>query len=787
MTDPAGNVHTYSYNDNIGNTGKFIGLLSRVTYPASDGYREYYYRLDANEAQGAQVYSRMEELRSIKANGTTMTQHEYYDTQREFGRISSSGPAPEEPFGPERFGTATDFFSYGFAGEGTYTDITNRKNATSRYEYQPVANAVQKRKSVIRRAIGNIPEATATTEYDPNGFIDYELDFNGNRTEYTYNARGQLEDVTTGINTAFPGQERRTEFDWDPVRNRIDVVREYGATTAQPVSETVYRYYDAVSGFENRLESVSIYNRSPTYGVPNQERRYSFVYTLHPNKLLATVNIDGPQDGIDDTEIYTFNESGDLIRFDDAAGNRTLYSEHNGLGLPGYMKDPNNTETILAYNSRGQLITRTVKLATGDRVTGFEYHPMSMISRIKRPGGSLREFDYYRSGDLKESRVRESASGPSGPVTAFGYDVLGKPSSEQRKQGNAVHYSLSRQYDEIGRLSAEVRNNSQRTEYRYPQPLWHAGLLFAVLGGVLFGSAVQRILAATARQLVVALAPVELVHAVVAHQAINPVPAQQSVVAGSAADHVITAPAFDLIISVHTVNHVVTGRTNEAVVLDGSPDRHRASIAHPPRVDVTGVAHPVPIRVGLRRIGDRRTVVPGIRHAITVGIHNRSCRRDTGERVRHAEQPATRTDGERRVHGRGRIGRGRMADPHRVALNHVAAGPRTRPAVEAIEAARHGDRRRIVDAHHRDRAAGLRAGQGHIHHVGECERIRRDVACQCGAGERVGHARQPAAAPMVRVVFTAVPGLDEAVWQTRTESPWTTVPLVRVQGPPLRP
>lgn len=104
------------------------------------------------------------------------------------------------------------------------------------------ATGRKKLTGVSRSGVSNCPNASATIQYDANGFIDYELDWNGARTESTYDARGLLEDQTTGINGAFPGKQRFTDYVWDTSTNLLLAVRTYGTTTSEPLAETTYEY-----------------------------------------------------------------------------------------------------------------------------------------------------------------------------------------------------------------------------------------------------------------------------------------------------------------------------------------------------------------------------------------------------------------------------------------------------------------------------------------------------------------------------------------------------------------
>ncbi|MGQ0621133.1 MAG: hypothetical protein ACT4QA_14635 [Panacagrimonas sp.] len=69
----------------------------------------------------------------------------------------------------------------------------------------------------------------------------------------------------------------------------------------------------------------------PGYGVPDQLRKTSFAYTFHPNRIVASIAIDGPQAGTLDRTVQNFNAFGELTSIADAKSNTTTYSNYNTL------------------------------------------------------------------------------------------------------------------------------------------------------------------------------------------------------------------------------------------------------------------------------------------------------------------------------------------------------------------------------------------------------------------------------------------------------------------------
>ncbi|MGQ0621134.1 MAG: RHS repeat-associated core domain-containing protein [Panacagrimonas sp.] len=130
----------------------------------------------------------------------------------------------------------------------------------------------------------------------------------------------------------------------------------------------------------------------------------------------------------------------------------------------------------------------------GNRVTSFAYHPLGMVSQVTRADSSLRGFAYNDAGQLTQT-THDSffATGAAEPATIsytenFQYDLLGgvKDFEKERKTkledrpcppnpcpvagpitNRTTDFRQRWEYDEIGRVSAQLGNNDQRTEYRY--------------------------------------------------------------------------------------------------------------------------------------------------------------------------------------------------------------------------------------------------------------------------------------------------------------------------------
>lgn len=444
VTDPGGNVYGYGYT---------AGMLNTVSFPGSPAStRTYHYESAVPE-----------QLTGISNNGARYSNYDYHPD----GRAFHSGLVSGEK----------DTFVYGTNADGTtYTEVTNRNGAITRYTYssrRPVR--------VDRSGVTNCPNAAAQTVYDTNGFIDYSVDFNGNRTDYTYTATGQLEDFTTGIRADKPGQQRFTDYVWDATKNRVTAVRTYGASTSDPLAETVYEYYPDGTPSQNRIKSVTVVNKTSN-GVAGQTRKTSFAYTFHPNKLIDTATIDGPRTDVSDVSTIKFDASGNLVSKTNALGQQTAYAGHDGLGLPATTTDPNAFVVSRQYDARGRVwkVTRTLDGIAATTTTTYDVFG-NPAKTIFADGGEI-NWVYDAAGQLiyRYSKPPASQVTPAGTNQAREIYVWteGRLTSRKLSTGllsngiftpQADVFSQVLTYDSLDRLLERRGNNGQVFSQAYDQ------------------------------------------------------------------------------------------------------------------------------------------------------------------------------------------------------------------------------------------------------------------------------------------------------------------------------
>jgi RHS repeat-associated protein len=131
--------------------------------------------------------------------------------------------------------------------------------------------------------------------------------------------------------------------------------------------------------------------------------------------------------------------------------------------------------TQYVYNGRGQILSQTAVLSTGNRTTSFTYHPLGPTAKVTRPDSSVLVFEYDGAGRL----VGQHMDGYQ--RIDYTRNLLGNVTRERRMNSCPsvlppnticskelrVTYERSWEYDQLGRLAAANGYYGQRTQYLY--------------------------------------------------------------------------------------------------------------------------------------------------------------------------------------------------------------------------------------------------------------------------------------------------------------------------------
>jgi YD repeat-containing protein len=283
VTAPSGSVWTYAYNAN--------GMLTSVSSPGPNSdVRSYHYEDPSDNKL----------LTGISINGVRYSTYAYYADKR----VKESGLAG----GEER-----DTFTYG-ANQNTLTDARGQPTT---YTFASIANDL-KLTGVSRSATASCVAASATTVYDANGYVDYKLDWNGNKTDYTYDSSGH---ITSLIKAAGTPNAMTTIYTWS---GGLLSEESYRNTNGVAYAKTNFAYHlGAAAGLSaGRLSSVTFTDLRL-----GGTRQTSYAYTFHTNKSLASMAVTealpGGQTAVSTT---TYDTVGNVVSVTNPLGHQVLWT-----------------------------------------------------------------------------------------------------------------------------------------------------------------------------------------------------------------------------------------------------------------------------------------------------------------------------------------------------------------------------------------------------------------------------------------------------------------------------
>lgn len=457
LRDPNGNPYIYSF----GNSG-----LYEVTYPGVPAQKRTYHHEDP-AVWGA--------ITGISVDGVRYSTYSYYNDPNTpfYRRVKESGRAN---------GDQKSTFVYTSNSVEDTTTVTNVEGVATTYSFRNDPTGRKKLHSVSRQAFDACPSAAAETVYDANGFVDYELDWNGNKTDYTYNARGQLENMTSGIHTDLnKDKQRKVAYVWT-ADNRIDSETLYWSPTGPVARYTKFKY----DGPDGRLSEIQITGYTVA-GVVEGTRTTTFTYTIDPTThIVLSLKTDGPLLGDSDAVTQTFNAFGQLISTKNGLGHEVKYENITPNGLPQLITDANLHQTQFGYDPRGRLISESQTVSQQTATRTFAYNGLGRVTSETFNGAQtwVRLYDAFG-----QPYMAWHASNPNayksfyyskfGDLTGLDHTVIettyvwdpecsGPPSQCRTEvQTPVLKYHRGWTYDKIGRKGAELGTNGQNIRYAY--------------------------------------------------------------------------------------------------------------------------------------------------------------------------------------------------------------------------------------------------------------------------------------------------------------------------------
>ena len=190
-------------------------------------------------------------------------------------------------------------------------------------------------------------------------------------------------------------------------------------------------------------------------------------------------NPAGSVDPLGDSVAYTYDQNGNVLTAEDGAGYTTSYS-YDGFNDVLTATDPLGQELVNSYTSKGLLIGRTLKNASGGMVASWSYtvNGLGQLTQTTDPNNHAWSFGYNPAGD------RTSITDPYSKSWSYGVDYAGRvtavtdpnshtTSTTYDRAGNvltttdASNHTTTSTYDADGNLATVQDGNGNTTTYSY--------------------------------------------------------------------------------------------------------------------------------------------------------------------------------------------------------------------------------------------------------------------------------------------------------------------------------
>jgi RHS repeat-associated protein len=428
IRDPAGGLWSYGYNA--------AGMLTTVTSPGtSPDIRTYHYENAADATL----------LTGVSINGVRYSTYTYYADKR----VQESALAG---------GEQRDTFAYAT----NQTTVTSASGQPVTYTFAAVQGA-KKLTGVSRSATSSCAAAAAQTVYDANGWVDYTLDWNGNKTDYSYDVSGKLLQVTTAAGTA---DALTTVNTWSG-----DILVETSQRNGASVAYAKLAYTYVPTG---TLAAGKLASETWTDLRTGAQRVVTYAYTYHPNSVLASIatsrSLPG---GVSAVSTIAYDTLGNIASVTNALGHQQTWSSYNALGLPGRSTDASGVATDYSYDAKGNLVSATQLLPTGSRVTTFAYNNNRQLTDVTLPDGRVTRYRYNaaarldRIGNALSQFVTRPIDVAANRTSSRSDRQVPSMSGSTPVANAAGEFVATTQRDSLERPRQSIGNNSQLVTYGY--------------------------------------------------------------------------------------------------------------------------------------------------------------------------------------------------------------------------------------------------------------------------------------------------------------------------------
>ncbi|UUZ54217.1 hypothetical protein LP419_38485 [Massilia sp. H-1] len=178
--------------------------------------------------------------------------------------------------------------------------------------------------------------------HDANGNVISRTDWNGVKTDYTYDVARGLE--TKRIEAVGTADARTVTTEWFPTMA-------FEKTVAEPKRVTSYERDANGRVLTQSVQATTDLTGNAGFAATKVGSVRKSVFTY--NELGQVLTSKGPRTDIDDTVAYAYDTQGNLETVTNALGHVTRFTDYDAHGRFRRMTAPNNVVTIVDYYPAG--------------------------------------------------------------------------------------------------------------------------------------------------------------------------------------------------------------------------------------------------------------------------------------------------------------------------------------------------------------------------------------------------------------------------------------------------
>ncbi|MGI0013411.1 MAG: DUF6531 domain-containing protein, partial [Nitrososphaera sp.] len=427
---------TYDGSNRITQAKDNSGRIVTYTYDASGRLWKV---TDPNNGVTEHTYDASNRMLTIKdARGITFLTNQYDPTS---GRVTSQTLAP---------GTYQFAYTVDGTGKVTQTDVTDPRGNIRRVTFNTDGYIV------TDTLAQNDPVLRQTTTYNlqaGTNLVLSETDQLGRRTDYTYDAMGNVLTITRLANLP-PAEQVTTTFTYEPAFNQV-------ASITDPLNHTTSFSYDSAGNLVTITDPLNnqttlTYNTSgQPLSVTTQAGTTQFTYGFSD---LSTIT-----DPLGNTTNRFTDAAGRLHSLTNPLGLTTQY-DYNALNRLTKVTDPLGGLTQFGYDPNGNLLTVT---DAKNQATSYTYNNMDWLATRTDPLLKVESYVYDNNGNLTQFTDRKNQP------TTYTYDALNRRTQASYADTSTTSYTydagnrltqindsiaglITRGYDDLNRLTSET-------------------------------------------------------------------------------------------------------------------------------------------------------------------------------------------------------------------------------------------------------------------------------------------------------------------------------------------